>query len=805
MKTICKIFFSAVIIIVLIAPLNAQEPGKSGNLSGIQSPDSAVDVSKSAVNVTDLNATNSSQLSEDHTYPDGYSSKINITPSQRLPDTPVFRLISPKIRYSISSSENPGSLETTIRLPIPVDKKTGLIDKHTLTVNQKKLTTSLLLTSDPTNLTAFKNMNEVQLSLITKTAPQDDTMQALTSQITNNLSGELVNVYIHILPGNSTHCIDSYVSEVADRDEENNLIVAWVDRYRLDAVASAECVRSMEEVIPPVVNIGTALTQGDTIHKTADVRSLDGFTGTGMKIGVISDGVFHLADSVNSGDLPDNVNVLSIGSGDEGTAMLEIIHDMVPNATLYFHDAGMNTLEFNNAIDTLQANGCTVIVDDISWVDEPFFEDGVIATHVSTLVNDPGNPLIYVSSAGNAAQRHFQGDFFPDGTTNFTDFSRGSGSKSLYVNLPGQSTVWIVLEWNDQFGHSANDYDLFLSESKIGDLAQSIGSQTGTQDPVEFIAYTNLGMSTITGKIDVSRYNGDAKTLELYIYPFGGATVYSDNIVAADSIFGHPAVPGVISTAAVYQGSPTVIEPFSSQGPVTIAYPSPMVRQKPDISGVDGVSIFGAGGFPNPFFGTSAAAPHIAAVAAQIWGGHPSFSSQNIRNALYNSAVDLGPAGRDTIFGYGKADALEMATSLNITNPVSAPVANFNATPTTGAAPLTVRFMDLSTNVPYAWNWSFGDGSIVNATLQNPVHTYLTSGNYTVSLNASNGGGSNTITRAGYINVTNVIASTIGVFRPSTHLYYRDFNGNGVWDGAAVDRVSTFGITGDLPVSGKWA
>jgi hypothetical protein len=45
----------------------------------------------------------------------------------------------------------------------------------------------------------------------------------------------------------------------------------------------------------------------------------------------------------------------------------------------------------------------------------------------------------------------------------------------------------------------------------------------------------------------------------------------------------------------------------------------------------------------------------------------------------------------------------------------------------------------------------------------------------------------------------------IGVFRPSTHLYYRDFNGNGVWDGAAVDRVSTFGITGDLPVSGKWA
>ncbi|MCK9593993.1 MAG: PKD domain-containing protein, partial [Methanoregula sp.] len=668
------------------------------------------------------------------------------------------------------------------------------------------MTTSLLLASDSSYLAEFSNITEVQLSLITKTVSQDDTRQVSLSTAANNFSsGELVYVYIHLIPGNSTHCIDSYVSEVTDRDEENNLTVAWVDRYRLDAVASNECVRSIDEVIPPVVNVGTALTQGDAIHKTVNVRSKFGFTGTGMKIGVISDGVTSLAASVNSGDLPSNVNVLSAGSGDEGTAMLEIIHDMVPNATLYFHDAGWDTLQFNAAIDALQANGCTVIVDDISWVSEPFFEDGVIASHVSALVTNTSNPLIYVSSAGNSAQRHFQGDFFPDGTSNFNDFSSGSGvAKSLYVNLPAQSTVWIVLEWNDQFGNSANDYDLFLSDSMLGDLGQSLNTQDGTQDPVEFIAYTNRGTSLKTGTIDVSRTTGIAKTLELYIYPSGGATVNSDNIVAADSIFGHPAVSGVVSTAAVYWGTPTAIEPFSSRGPVTITYPSPIIRQKPDITGVDGVEISGAGGFPNPFYGTSAAAPHIAAVAAQIWGGHPSFSSENIRIALYNSAVDLGPAGIDTIFGYGKADALEMATSLNITNPVPAPVANFTAIPTNGAAPLTVKFTDQSTNLPDTWNWTFGDGSIVNATLQNPVHVYLTPGNYTVLLNASNSGGSNTSTRVGYINITNVVASTIGVFRPSTHLYYRDFNGNGVWDGAVVDRVSTFGITGDIPVSGDW-
>jgi PKD repeat protein len=746
-------------------------------------------------------AVNSSQLTEDTVV-----SGINTTAPVLLPDKPSLRIISPKIGYSFLSSMNPEPMQTTNRSPDPLQIKERMIDKNNLTANQKKLTTSLLLVSDPTDLAAFKNINETQLSLITKTIPLDNTRQVSSSRTTNNLSGELVYVYIHIIPGNSTHCIDSYISDVTDRDEEHNLVVAWVDRYSLNTVSSLECVRSIEEVIPPVVNVGTALTQGDAIHKTADVRLQYGYTGTGMKIGVISDGVNNIADSVASGDLPADVTILSnTFGGDEGTAMLEIIHDMVPDAMLYFHDAGANTLQFNAAIDALQANGCTVIVDDISWIKEPFFEDGVIASHVSTLVTNPDKPLIYVSSAGNAAQRHYQGDFFSKGGTNFTDFSSGSDPvyKSLYVNLPSQSTVWIVLEWNDQFGQSANDYDLFLSESKLGDLSQSIILQTGTEDPVEFIAYTNPGTSAKTGTIDVSRYNGVSKTLELYIYPFDGATVYPYNIVAADSIFGHPAVPGVISTAAIYQGSPYTIEPFSSQGPVTITYPSPVIRKKPDISGVDGVDITGAGGFPNPFYGTSAAAPHIAAVAAQIWGGHPLFSPQDIRSALYNSAVDLGPAGRDTKFGYGKADALNMATSLNITNPVPKPIVNFTGTPTTGTSPLTVVFTDHTTNEPAAWNWSFGDWSIVNATMQNPVHTYLTAGNYTVSLNASNAGGAGTLTRVGYINVTNAMTK-IGVFRPSTHSFYLDVNGNGRWDGAVTDRVNNFGLTGDLPVPGDW-
>jgi PKD repeat protein len=84
----------------------------------------------------------------------------------------------------------------------------------------------------------------------------------------------------------------------------------------------------------------------------------------------------------------------------------------------------------------------------------------------------------------------------------------------------------------------------------------------------------------------------------------------------------------------------------------------------------------------------------------------------------------------------------------------SAPVAGFTGTPVSGTSPLKVIFTDASTNTPTSWTWSFGDGSSVNATARNPVHTYSRVGTYTVALTATNAVGSNTITRTGYVTVT---------------------------------------------------
>jgi subtilisin family serine protease len=296
------------------------------------------------------------------------------------------------------------------------------------------------------------------------------------------------------------------------------------------------------------------------------------------------------------------------------------------------------------------------------------------------------------------------------------------------VYLPTGSTVIIVLEWNDQFEHSGNDYDLYLSQNVLGDLGFSGMDQSGSGDPLEIISFTNFYATIPIAEIDVHKWSGDPKNLEIYIFPMDGALIYPFNLVSSDSIFGHAAVPNAVAVAAAPASSPSTIEYFSSLGPVTIAYPSPETRQKPDITGIDGVAVTGAGGFPSPFYGTSAAAPHIAAVVAQTWEANPYLTPAQVRSALYSSAVDLGTAGRDTTFGYGRADALAMAFSQRVnitTNTVS--VVRGNSFTVTVAGRNSTNYWVYLRNASVASGYSYPqipDGQpMVNITFNPAINT----------------------------------------------------------------------------------
>jgi len=130
------------------------------------------------------------------------------------------------------------------------------------------------------------------------------------------------------------------------------------------------------------------------------------------------------------------------------------------------------------------------------------------------------------------------------------------------------------------------------------------------------------------------------------------------------------------------------------------------------------------------------------------------------------------------------------------------PVAAFTGNPRFGAAPLTVQFNDSSTNTPNSWNWTFGDGSAENSTMQNPIHTYLNNGSYSVTLNATNAVGGNSTTKSSYILVGSM--SRTGIFRGLGY-WYLDMNNNGTWDSTPTDKEFYWGKQpGDIPVTGDW-
>ncbi len=130
--------------------------------------------------------------------------------------------------------------------------------------------------------------------------------------------------------------------------------------------------------------------------------------------------------------------------------------------------------------------------------------------------------------------------------------------------------------------------------------------------------------------------------------------------------------------------------------------------------------------------GTSYACPLTSGVCALIWSARPTLSPNDVELILKAGADDIGAPGIDHVFGYGRIDLPGSLAESGTTHPT----AEFAGTPLSGVSPLVVEFTDLSTGVPTAWSWDFGDGQ--TSPEQNPTHTYTSSGAFTVSLVVSN-------------------------------------------------------------------
>ncbi|HYL91611.1 MAG TPA: S8 family serine peptidase, partial [Alphaproteobacteria bacterium] len=451
---------------------------------------------------------------------------------------------------------------------------------------------------------------------------------------------------------------------------------------------------------------GSVTTEGDATHRAFDARGTFGINGAGLKIGVLSDGVTSLAQSQATGDLG-TVTVLpgQTGAGDEGTAMLEIIHDMAPGASLFFATADNGITSFAQNIRDLRTAGCDIIVDDVFYFVETPFQDGQTGTVISNtnggVVTQAVNDVVtagalYFSSAGNegsvdeSTSGTFEGDFVPVAAGaplpagNVNNF--GGGTVFDAINSPGLG--FIGLWWADPLGGSVNDYDFYiLNNTSTAILASSTNIQNGTQDPFESVS---AGI-TPGNRVGVFQKTGAANRF-FHVGNLRGTLA----INTTGETHGHSAASGAYTVAATpaaatpFGGPPgpfpnpfnatNVVETFSSDGlrriffngdstPITpgnFSSTGGAVLNKPDVTGADGVSVTGVGGFGSPFFGTSAAAPSAAAVAALVKSAKPTLTQAQIRTALTSTAVDIMGAGFDRDSGAGIVMAWEAVNSLGV-------------------------------------------------------------------------------------------------------------------------------------------
>ena len=494
--------------------------------------------------------------------------------------------------------------------------------------------------------------------------------------------------------------------------------------FPISEINKLESCSSLKLVAPeykPATNVGAITSQGDEAQGSALARKNFGVDGSGVKIGVLSDSYDALGGAslgVANGDLPGlgnpngydtPVEILldaPFVASDEGRAMHEIIHDVAPGATHAFHTAFLGQASFADGIIQLGKVGSHIIVDDVSYFGEPFFQDGIIAQAVDRVT---ANGVSYFSSAGNAGRASYENRFNEGGVYNMFDPFTGTdyGAYLLHdfdntqgvdvfqqVTIPAFGSITFSLQWDDAYASACEgcpggetDIDLFflVGEDPGAVLSGSFGNNIDG-DPVEIISLTNNGATAAVAYIAIGKWlaaAGTNPTPRVIKYIDFGSTIIDEYATNSPTTFGHSNATGsnAVGAAAFFNTpafrsdlSTPVVASYSSVGGNKILFDKRGNRQKaevrrnPDFTSVDGANtsffgfdisipfmgyVFDDDDFPN-FFGTSAAAPHAAAGAAlmQEMAGN-NLNPTQITRILSQSAIDMNdPFTPDFDTGY---------------------------------------------------------------------------------------------------------------------------------------------------------
>jgi hypothetical protein len=488
------------------------------------------------------------------------------------------------------------------------------------------------------------------------------------------------------------------------------LIEGYLPLSSARAAAALPGVRRVLAVQRPRASAGLVQSQAVAVQNVAAVHAR-GIDGKGTRVGLLSDSFnfYKLAglhpdarDDASTGDLPADEVVLDdlslqqgvrVGAADEGRAMSQLVHDVAPGAKLGFATAFKGQVSFsNNILDLRNKFHADIIVDDVGYSDEPMYSDGLIAKAVSTVAADGA---AYFASAGNNGLEAYENfyDAVPlaqarklvaAGKENldldtlatigvparsFHNFRKRDGTTTIsqkFTSVFGGDAI--SFQWDEPFdlGKVKTDYNIYVFDAAghyldpndpNSPIFATQDDNTDTDEPAELVLFFAPGeYQLVIGKVN----DGNARRIKYIDVNALGESPRQN----APSIFGHPAAKGALAVGAMFYGITNFPEDFSSPGPVTILFDErghrlrePDIRPVPQITGVDGVdtTFFGfdleGNGAPN-FFGTSAAAPNVAGVAAlvlQSMGGSEETSPDDIYDRLLRTATPVPLAEHRTL------------------------------------------------------------------------------------------------------------------------------------------------------------
>lgn len=630
-------------------------------------------------------------------------------------------------------------------------------------------------------------------------------------------------VLVDVVAGGDPAALQQALQDLGLREvaRASNLIGGWLPVTSLAQLAGLPGLNQVRASMPRTRAVGPVAVQGDFVQGSHAVRAqYPGLTGKGVTIGVMSDSfncynyyATHgysktgngyngyatngfaptYADDVSSGALPSNIDVVeevdctAYGApqlppySDEGRAMTQIVYAVAPGAQIDYRTAANSEADFAAGITQLQNLGANIIVDDIGYPDEPFFQDGVVAQAIDAAA---AKGVAYFSATGNEDRHAWESTapvFVTQGSTRLINFDTtgATTATTLPITIPSVAPgefVLLSVQWDQPYvtgapgspgAANALNFCIESASPNVDYVAQVNGNAVTVTYPV------CTGPNSIGADPDLILAVGNPanasqptaqETLNLSIQLVSGASpgrvkfLLSDNGLgatidsydtASPSVQGHPGAAGAVAVGAAmfYETpacgtSPAVLEPYSSYGgdPILfdasgVALATPQYRGKPDLVGPDAVNNTFLGfqlvkstnpsppwnsdgqfptsialcqnntGYPN-FFGTSAAAPHVAAAAALLWQANAALTATEIATALESTALPMAEGAAGSGAGFVQIGAALAAI------PVGAPSLSVSPTEIAAGSTATLTWASYgTTGCTASGSWSGAQAS----------------------------------------------------------------------------------------------